>query len=231
MLTIILSTLLTLIGGRPVTQCRIKKSGDFGNKLSLLGSLLCFIHFGFIIYSDYVTREAALLHNNAFKEDNYIMQAIVDFVRIIAFIQEPILAVTSYRQSSAFLAFLNHMSDFDEYLVKNDVNLKKILKRTKSVDRITGGIMCLVTILNILITVFMFKSKFDMTPTIYDLYIRLMPQTNYMLHILVAWIYFYVISLRISSFIDILEIHFKECYFVQIQNGLIVAGHKPMLKK
>lgn len=230
MLTKILSTLLTLIGGRPVTQFRKDKSGDFGNKLSLLGSLLCVIHFGLIICCDYVTREAALQHNNAFKEDNYIMQAIVDFVRIIAFIQEPILAVTSYKQSSAFLVFLNHMSDFDEYLFKNDVNMEKTLKRTQIVDRITGGIMCVVTILNILITAFMFKSRFDMTPTTYDLYVRLMPQTNYMLHILVAWIYLYLISLRINSFLDILEKHFKECYFVHIQNGLIVAGHKQMIK-
>lgn len=68
----ILQKLLTLIGGRPVTQKSTKVLGDLRKKPYVVGIFFCLFHFCFIIISDYVTELISVTDPEVFKEENNI---------------------------------------------------------------------------------------------------------------------------------------------------------------
>lgn len=213
----ILLKLLTLIGGRPVTQKSTKVLGDLRKKPYVVGIFFCLFHFCFIIISDYVTELISVTDPEVFKEENNIMQAIVDLGRFTSFIQQPVLVITSYFQSKAFLEFVTKINTLDDYLAECGANVNLILRKLLSVDRVITFVVTMTTILCLFIINYVFETRYGVAPFGYDIYISLMPLTNYLLHISVACLYFYGVLLRMEAFNNHLKELCQQCRYSELR--------------
>lgn len=213
----ILQKLLTLIGGRPVTQKSTKVLGDLRNKPYIVGIIFCLFHFCFIIISDYVTELISVTDPEVFKEENNIMQAIVDLGRFTSFIQQPVLVITSYFQSKAFLEFVSKINTFDDYLAECGANVNLILRKLLSVDRVITFVVTMTTILCLFIINYVFETRYGVAPFGYDIYISLMPLTNYLLHTSVACLYFYGVLLRMEALNNHLKELCQQCRYSELR--------------
>lgn len=213
----ILPKLLTLIGGRPVTQISTKVLCDLRNKPYVVGIFFCLFHFCFIIISDYVTELISVTDPEVFKEENNIMRAIVDLGRFTSFIQQPVLVITSYFQSKAFLDLLTKINTLDDYLVEVGVNVNLILRKLQFVDRVTTFVVTMTTILCLFIITYLFEIRYGVAPFGYDVYISLMPLTNYLLHTSVACLYFYGVLLRLEAFNHHMKKLCEQCRYSELR--------------
>lgn len=213
----ILLKLLTLIGGRPVTQKSTKVLGDLRNKPYVVGIFFCLFHFCFIIISDYVTELISVTDPEVFKEENNIMQAIVDLGRFTSFIQQPVLVITSYFQSKAFLEFVTKINTLDDYLAECGANVNLILRKLLSVDRVITFVVTMTTILCLFIINYVFETRYGVAPFGYDIYISLMPLTNYLLHTSVACLYFYGVLLRMEALNNHLKELCQQCRYSELR--------------
>lgn len=191
--------MLSLIGGRPVALIKTKKTGKLRNKLSVLGLFFCLFHLGFCIWSDYVTEKVSNDDPDTFRETNNIMRAIIALVRFTSLIQQPVLAVTTFCQAKAFLALMVQVRLYDQYLEGCGNRVAVILRKMRLADQITAAILAMTTVLSAVIISYVFVHYYLVQPTICDLYISLMPLTNFSVHVLVTSTYLYGISLRMHA--------------------------------
>lgn len=213
----ILHRLLTFIGGNPTVQKRSEKSHNFHSKISVLGLIFAVFHFLLLIYCDFKSEEEMDEEPDIYVEKNNIMRGLVELGRVITFLQEPVLAVTSYRQSKALCGLLMHLEDFDEYL-ETGVQVKKIRKKMLHWDRIIASLLFLVTCVNYVVICMLFIVYYKIPAYPHDIYTSMMPITNYLLHISVAGCHLLAISMRMNCYNYILEKFFAGCRRDQCRN-------------
>lgn len=207
----ILPILLTLCGGQVVTQIRNATTGDIRNQISVIGAILAIAHFAFGIYSDIETEKAANNDPDTFREPNNIMRAIVTLGRITSLSQQPLLAVLTYCQSKNFRALLISVDELDEYLTEEGVKVQVIVRKLRLWDRLTAGVLFVVTILNTLIILYLFTAYYEIEATVHDMYISLLPITNFLLTVLVSCLYLYGVEIRMKSYASVLRDLFVRC--------------------
>lgn len=217
-LNTMLLQILTLLGGRTVTQVKLHDSGEIRNKTSVSGVLIALFYCGFSFYSDYVTEEIAEQNEDAFHESNNILRGILALGRAISLIQQPLLAITSYIQSKNHLLFLTQLREMDEYLLDGGVKVDLLVRRVRLVEKISCGVVFLITVLSALILILLFYSYYEFEPTFFDVYISLLPLINYLVHVLVTCVYLYAVTLRMKSHNAVLKQLFVRCHQLQMEN-------------
>lgn len=201
-----------------MTQVKLHDSGEIQNKISVSGVLIALFYCGFSFYSDYVTEVIAEENNDAFYETNNIMRGIIALGRAVSLFQQPLLAIATYVQSKKLLVFLIQLREMDEYLLDGGVKVDVLVRRVRLVEKISCGISFLITILSTLIIILVFYSYYEFEPTIYDIYISLLPLINYLVHVLVSCVYLYAVTLRMKSHNAVLKQLFVRCHQIQTQN-------------
>lgn len=145
------------------------------------------------------------------------MRAIVDLGRFTSFIQKPVLVITSYFQSKAFLDLLTKINTLDGYLVEVGANVNLIIRKLQFVDRVTTFVVTMTTILCLFIITYLFEIRYGVAPFGYDVYISLMPLTNYLLHTSVACLYFYGVLLRLEAFNHHMKNLCEQCRYSELR--------------
>lgn len=210
--------ILTLLGGRTVTQVKLHDSGEIRNKTSVSGVLIALFYCGFSFYSDYVTEEIAEQNKEAFHEPNNIMRGILAQERAISVLQQPLLAIATYVQSKNLLVFLTQLREMDEYLLDNGVKVDLLVRRVRLVEKISCGIAFFITVLSVPILILLFYFYYEFEPNIFDFYISLLPLINYVVHVLVTCVYLYAVTLRMKSHNAVLKQLFVRCHQLQMEN-------------
>lgn len=210
--------ILTLLGGRTVTQIKLHDSGEIKNKISVHGVIIALFICVFSFYSDHVTEEIAEENEDAFHETNNIMRGILALVRAISLIQQPMLAVTTYYQSKSLLMFLTQLREMDEYLVDGGVKVDVLVRRVRLADQISGVIAFFTAILSALVITLLFYYYYEFELTLLDIYLSLLPLMNYFIHVLVTCVYLYAVTLRMKAHNVVLKQLFVRCHQLQMEN-------------
>lgn len=198
------ATLLTLVGGRPVVQFSAE-NGEIRNKLSILGIIFAGLHAALGVYCDKKTNADLHANPEAFVEENNIMRATDAMSRIVALIQQPILAVTCYLQSKALHRFLVSLEEFDDYLIGNRVQVTLIARRMRWIDFAITVIVFITGIVNIVIVILLYGYYYEQPIYSYDVYNVVMPVLNYLVQMSVTFFWLYATSLRMGSFYGIVK--------------------------
>lgn len=201
----LLQFLLTLMGGRTVTQIKKSDSGNIYNKTSVPGVIIALFLSGFSIYSFHVTAERIRGNPDLFREPNNIMRTMIVILRTTSLIQQSLLAFFTHKQSKNLIVVLNNLRKIDEYLECHGVKDEIIVKRIRVVENVAVAIVFTATLISALSFFFLFDTYYKFVPTIYDFYINVMPRINYLVHILVTCVYLYAVRLRFKLHNAVLE--------------------------
>lgn len=209
----ILSWLLLLVGGKPVTQVTSEDGDDGGglrNKVSVLGVLFAVGHFSLSIYCDYRSEVETYEDPETFREQNNILRAMVELRRYIAFLQQPCLAIMAIFQCRAYSSFLTSFEDFDVFLEGRGVKVQLLWRKMLIVERLVLTVLLLATVLNILGMVWLYVIYYGQNPNAFDIYTSVFPITNSLLHTLITSAYLYGTFIRMKSYNRDLKMMFAD---------------------
>lgn len=170
----LLELLLTLLGGRTVTQIRKSGSGKIYNKTSVPGVLIALFLSGFSMYSFHVTAERIRANPDLFREPNNIMRTMIVILRTTSLIQQTLLAFLTHKQSKNLFVILNNLQKIDEYLESSGKKVEIMAKRIRIVESVAVAIVFTTTVISALSFIYIYDIHYKFVPTIFDFYINVM---------------------------------------------------------